>query len=354
MAKKIIIIILFLALAGAGAYGTYHFYALNEQAQLDKSLILSQTAQLQSRLDSIGPITTVYTVNKSVSCGEVIKAEDLTTMTFPESSVSECVVKDYTQILGSYWRVGMSPGTIVTNDVVMGDKLTETVYELDMSFDYLPLGLKVGDYIDVRIVLPFGETYYVMTHKRVEQMVLRTNTIKVYATESETLLYASARKDYAVYGDSGLSIIITKYVEPGIQDKTIAFYPVRVDVANSVVDNPNILDQNVLINAALREKIDLFLAPTLDLDMGDIVGELNDTAQDINTSVESYTEDPNSTQGSVVDTNPTGTTGGNASGLNNAIGNLNSTLEEFGSAISSGDKNTADGKGESSGENAIE
>lgn len=40
----------------------------------------------------------------------------------------------------------VKPGTTVTKSVVMESDLVEPVYEQDMTFDMLPLGIEVGDY----------------------------------------------------------------------------------------------------------------------------------------------------------------------------------------------------------------
>lgn len=326
--KKVIIVLLFLCVAGAGGFGTWHFRTQSLTAQAEKQSMVSQNMQLQSKLDAIGTITNVCTVVDTVECGDVITTEDLTVMSIPESAVVNNTITDPSQIVGLYWKVDVNPGTPITADLVMGNELSATAYELDMVFDYLPLGLSVGDYVNVLITLPYGETYCVMTHKRVEQLLTSKSTIKVYVDSAEHTLWISAKKDAALYGNKGMSLSVVKYVEPGVQDAAIPFYPVRAEVANAVKDNPNITDQNSVINSVLRAKIDRYLTA-----VDDVNGELfaSDKSKDIQEmlgAIETY-ENEKSTNPEFQTSAPVVNGGTGSSGSNVNVLDINSAAAKL-------------------------
>ena len=345
MIKKILVILLFLITLGAGGFGTYYFYSEYQATLSDKLILSAQNAQLQSELATIGEMVTVYTVGKEVESGRVIQASDLVTMTIPKSSVVSTTVTQPKQIVGLYWKVDLEPGTVLTSDLVMSGDFTETIYEQDMTFDYLPLGLSVGDYVDIRITFPYGETYYIMTHKRIEQIVLNNSTVKFYVTAAEQALWVSALKDLALHREEGMSIYITKYVEPGIQDSMIAYYPVRAEVASSIKDNPNIPNLNAIVNTTLRNKIDAFLANSNEEDTSYfLTGTVKET-KDMLTAAELYEEDTESTfAGSqqLVDSNkevePQSDDTENFGSLSDVIQNLDETLDDFQEGVVGGEE----------------
>lgn len=288
MRKAGVVISILLVLAGIG--GTSYFGYKYYKTIKERDVLVQQNGELQSAIDAIGPVSDVWTVKADVFPGKEIKADDLVKQTIPVSSINENYILNQEDLVGKYYKVGLKPGTSLTKDVVMEEEMPETVYERDMTFGFIPLGLKEGDYVDIRAVLPKGEEFIVVEHKRIEDVVTDTNTVKVILTESELARWTSSLKDKALYGNKGLGLYITKYVEPGLHDSTIPFYPVRKEMESVVTLNPNITNKKECINAGIRDEIEKMLANVTDDIAGNLASGVQEEANGITSSSDQYFE----------------------------------------------------------------
>ncbi|WP_433946688.1 hypothetical protein [Paenibacillus sp. SN-8-1] len=123
----------------------------------------------------------------------------------------------------------------------------DTVREFDVVSSTLPIGLKVGDYIDYRLVYPLGEDYIVLSHKRVEE--LNGKTVKLHLSESEIHQYQAAIVDYYLKMQSGSMVYMAKYVEPGAQKQATSYYAVPKNILAIMAADPNIVEK---VNAAIN------------------------------------------------------------------------------------------------------
>lgn len=275
----------------AGVVGSIYFGYQYNKVKGEKEVLVQQNAQLQSNIDAIGPVTTGYTVAAEVEGGNAIGAEDFVEMTIPVSSVTDTTMLDISSAIGQLYKIDIQPGTPITSDMIMSSEFTETVYEKDMVFDSLPLGLKTGDYIDIKLSLPYGETFIVIPHKRVEQVVLENSIIKVYLTPAQQALWESALRDKSLYKDVGLSLFVDKYVEPGVQNDTMPSYPVRKEVASVVMIDRNIKDKRECVNNSLRENIDAMLAMVSAEDGAKLSSGISSQASSLKAAMSAYKED---------------------------------------------------------------
>ena len=101
------------------------------------------------------------------------------------------------------------------------------------------------DYIDVRLRLPNGLDYIVVSKKRVEipqiDGVDSENTIWIKLTEDETLAMSNAIVE--AYKLEGAVLYTAKYVEPGTQEKATPTYIPSAEVVNLVTQNPNVVQE---------------------------------------------------------------------------------------------------------------
>lgn len=278
-----------LTLGGIG--GSIYLYMQWDGTKADLEMQQQKSAQLQQALDSIGPITTVYTVKGSVEGSSVIKDEDLMEISIPQAIVTENTIVNKEDILGDYYKVSIQMGTPLTKDVVMTEEYLDTMFEEDLVFDYLPLGLKTGDYVDVRVKFPYGETFIVLPKKRVRFVDAKNNIIKVLLNSTEQSLMTSAFTDDSLYGRSGFNLYCTKYIEPGIQAASIPFYPVREQMEPVDTLNPNITDKTLLINAELRDQMEIMLDNVDKTEASLLAGGNSAISSKINTAKEKYAPD---------------------------------------------------------------
>lgn len=217
-----------------------------------------EIASLENTIARFGSEVTVYTVNRPVKAGDEIKEEDLETMITYSSFLTEQYVLDPSLITGRYFKIAVNPGTAIFKNMVMDEELEDSMRVYDIMLDRLPVGTEVGDYIDVRITMPYGDDYIVLPHKRVYD--INENSIQVYFTELEWNTYQGALIDYFLNQEYGCTIYASKYVEPGLQQEAINFYAVPTNIAALIQKNPNIINKNDAANLnAWRESIEQLL-----------------------------------------------------------------------------------------------
>lgn len=192
-------------------------------------------------LEGIGEEVTIYSVSEAKKPGDEIKAEDLVEMTGYKSSVTDQFITDTSTIIGKLYKIGINPGTPILTNMVMDEELDATSRIHDIVLDSLTVGADVGDYIDIRIRMPYGDDYIVLSHKRI--YAINNETIQVYFTELEWNTYLGALVDYFLNADYGCTIYGTKYIEPGLQPDAVAYYAVPTNIAALLQKNPNIVDK---------------------------------------------------------------------------------------------------------------
>lgn len=200
-----------------------------------------EVVDLQATISSYGEEITVYTVKESVKAGDVIEEDMLETMKMYSSLMTEQYVKDPAEIVDRYYKIAVNPGTPLLKNMVMDEELVDSMRDRDIILSRVTVGLEEGDYIDIRMTMPYGDDYVVLSHKRV--YAITQNTVKLYMTELEWNLYQGAMVDFFLNQEYGCVIYADKYVEPGLQQKAINFYAVPSNIAALLQKNPNIIDK---------------------------------------------------------------------------------------------------------------
>ncbi len=217
---------------------------------------------LKTKLNKIGPMVGVWTVKDGVEGlfpGKQIDPNDLDMKQIPESFINQSFILDPETIIGKYYRVGLTSGTPLSKDLVMEDPLDDTIREYDVIASIMPIGLKVGDYVDFRIVYPLGEDYIVLPRKRVE--AINDKTIKFKLNEQEIHFYQAALIDYFLQVKNGSILYLTKYLEPGIQKAATQYYSVPKNILAIMIADPNIVQKiNSQLNNTSRTIIDAGVA----------------------------------------------------------------------------------------------
>lgn len=202
--------------------------------------------QLESSLAAYGTNVTCYTVVNNAKAGDIIKDENLEAMTIPSNSVTSQHVTDKSSIVGRVFKIAVNPGTPITSNMTMAEVIEDDMRDRDILLDRITVGIKEGDYIDIRITMPYGDDYVVIPHKRVYG--LNGDTIKLYLTEFEWFQYNGAMIDYYLNREYGATIYADKYIEPGLQQDAVAYYAVPTNIAALMQKNPNIIDKKEASN----------------------------------------------------------------------------------------------------------
>lgn len=198
-------------------------------------------ADLNATLAAYGPDVTVYTVSSAVKAGDLVLEENIESITIPTSVDNDQYVHSLSDLIGRVFKIAVNPGTPITSNMTMTEPLEDSVRERDIILDRYTVGLTVGDYIDIRITMPYGDDYVVLPHKRI--YAINEGSIKLYLNEFEWFQYNGAMVDYWLNRDYGATIYGDKYVEPGIQHEAVMYYAVPTNIAALMQKNPNILDK---------------------------------------------------------------------------------------------------------------
>lgn len=198
-------------------------------------------ANLQLQIDSFGNRVTVYTVSSAVKAGDIVTADMLIPLDTYETMVTEQYITDTQNIVDRYFKIAVNPGTPLLSNMFMDEELDATVRDRDIILDRMTVGLQEGDYVDIRITLPYGDDYVVLSHKRI--YALNEESVKLYLNEYEWNVYQGALIDYFLNAEYGCTLYADKYIEPGLQQEAVEFYAVPTNIANLLQKNPNIVDK---------------------------------------------------------------------------------------------------------------
>ena len=151
-------------------------------------------------------------------------------------------------------KVDMNKNTIISPEMISksDEKVTDDLRKQEYNMLQLQTQIESGEYIDVRLALPNGVDYIVVSKKQVEipqiNGVDSDDTIWLKLTEDEIITMNNAIvESYKILGSR---LYITPYVEAGMQEASIPTYVPNREVALLIQNNPNIVQKakNELIN----------------------------------------------------------------------------------------------------------
>ena len=144
-------------------------------------------------------------------------------------------------------KVNMNANTLITTELLSkGDNVVQDdVRKQEYNMVVLPIDLTTGDYIDIRLMLPSGQDYIVVSKKEVEIPVIggvdSEDTVWVNLSEDEILHMSCAIID--AYQINGAKLYATKYTEPGMQAAATPTYPINESTSRLLENDPNILER---------------------------------------------------------------------------------------------------------------
>ena len=119
------------------------------------------------------------------------------------------------------------------------EKLTADLREQEYNMIALPTQLTVGDFVDIRLQLPNGGDYIVVSRKQVYNC--NSNTVWLKMNEEEILAMSNAIIEYYIM--PGSKLYASKYTDAGMQNASTPTYCPNAEVAALISGNPNITSQ---------------------------------------------------------------------------------------------------------------
>ena len=183
-------------------------------------------------------------------------------------------------------KTNLSANTVMSLDLLTRgeEALHDDLRVQEFNMLALPVKLDVNEYVDVRITLPSGEDYIVLSKKRVLDVLEDTVWLKV--SEEDILRMSNAIVETYVMTGSKLSI--TKYVEPGLQKASTPTYAVSEAVLTLIQNDPNI--RNTAKTELFKQYTDQKLAEQR---TKDINGQLEKYAEEAKQNIESRVQEEN-------------------------------------------------------------
>lgn len=209
---------------------------------------------------------TVYVLKNDIKSGQQITLADLDKQTLVTSLATSEIISGGSLTENTIAKIDLGKGAILTQSMVteQDEEVTDSLRVQEFNMITLPTDLTKNDYIDIRLVLPNGQDYIVISKKRVTQ--ISENTIFIKLSESEIITMSNAIVES--YITQGSMLYATKYTDPGIQQASTPTYTVSSDVLDLIDSNSNIAQEakNALYSRYVttnRDKINTAVSPNM-------------------------------------------------------------------------------------------
>ena len=219
-------------------------------------------------------------------------------------------------------KVDLKAKTVITSSMLArsDEMTTNDLRKQEYNMIVLPMDLMTGDYVDIRLMLPNGQDYIVISKKEIEVPIVdgtsySVDTIWMNLTEDEILTMANAIVE--AYMIDGSKLYATKYTDAGMQETAIATYIPSNEVINLMNSDTNI--QTTAKNA-LAERYSKVRDRR-----NDIEGQMDETSKDkvpsgMNESIQSTQEERKTYLQSLMSGTATTTPGTGAGATTGATG----------------------------------
>lgn len=144
-------------------------------------------------------------------------------------------------------KVNMRKNTVITTELLskIDTALQDDIRKQEYNMFILPMDLVSGDYVDIRLQLPSGQDFIVVSKKEVEVPNIAgidsEDTIWVNLSEDEILHMSCAIVE--AYQINGSKLYVTKYTEPGMQEAATPTYPLNERTTTLLRSDPNVLER---------------------------------------------------------------------------------------------------------------
>ena len=144
-------------------------------------------------------------------------------------------------------KVNMNANTLITTELLSksDNMVQDDMRKQEYNMVVLPMDLTTGDYIDIRLMLPSGQDYIVVSKKEVEIPnvggIDSADTIWINMTEDEILHMSCAIIE--AYQINGAKLYATKYTEAGMQAAATPTFPINESTSALLESDPNVLER---------------------------------------------------------------------------------------------------------------
>ncbi len=137
-------------------------------------------------------------------------------------------------------KIDIPAGTIITKEMLAESTadISDDLRIQEFNMIVLPSQLIEGEYIDIRLSLPRGQDYIVLSKKK----VLQATETGVWLQLSEEEILTMNNAIVESYTIDGSKLYALPYTQPGIQGELEPTYPVSAEVLQLIMSDPNVIE----------------------------------------------------------------------------------------------------------------
>ena len=198
----------------------------------------------------------VYVLSKDVAAGEEIKKDMLTMASVTKTGIPANAMgaSNLDEVFASVATDGkeneektvvaavdLKANTVITPKLIKRTDITSDVRRAEYNMVVLPVDLVAGEYVDIRLMLPSGQDFIVVSKKSVAFPEGLNDTIWLDLSEEEILIMSSAIVE--AYKITGAKLYAIKYVDSGSQEAATATYVPSGEVTTLMNSDNNIVNK---------------------------------------------------------------------------------------------------------------
>lgn len=214
----------------------------------------------------------VYVAIVDIASGEYITKEKVTKKTvFATQPEDTYLTSDE---IGMVALVNIPTGTQMMKTMATDNIVSSEIRELEYDVINVSSNIVKQDTVDVRIGYPNGESYIVLSKKLLKGLEPDTAKCLLWLNEEELLKMSAAIVDAGLY--PGSKLYVTKYIEPNIQEASVATYTPSISILTLIEQDPNIVDRcSKELAKKVRKSLENRLAYSMDLNVAEINWDVN-------------------------------------------------------------------------------
>lgn len=210
------------------------------------AMLFMQISKMKKQMEvQQSKIQTVFVVSQDIKSGSKVDLTNLKEANALKESIPSNALDTGKLTENTISKLDLKPGTILTENMIVekGEELTPDIRSQEYNMIELQTQIQTGDYIDIRLRMPDGTDYIVVSKKKIEIPTINggdsLNTIKIRVSEEEIMLMSNAIVE--AYWSKGSKLYATTYVEPGMQNEVTPTYLPSDKVIRLMEKDPNIL-----------------------------------------------------------------------------------------------------------------
>ncbi|NLO08279.1 MAG: hypothetical protein GX129_00185 [Clostridiales bacterium] len=215
----------------------------------------------------------VFIALSDIRTGEILSKDKVEEkIVYSSQPIESYISKDE---LGKAVMIDIPEGTHIVKGMLAENLVSSILREIEYDVIHISSNIVANDYVDVRIFFPNGENYIVLSKKSLKGYQPGTPLCYMWVDEEEILRMSAAIVDAALY--QGSKLLVTKYIEPNIQDASIITYVPNISVLSLIEHDPNIVERcSQLLNKEVRMALENRLAESMGMDVSSIRWNLDD------------------------------------------------------------------------------